>query len=401
MSFPLNLFRWSRFGVILTVPALFLSACSDRNAPPETPPVPVTILEVKPVNLPAVIEIVGQMEGAKETEVRPRVGGILVKRLYTEGSNVQAGQPLFQIDKAPYLNALAESRARAQQTAREEARMKGLLEHNAVSRKEYDDAASANAMAQAALEQAKLNLSWTTVVAPVSGVSGRSARSEGNLTSVNDQMPLTTISQSSLVWVRFGLSESDIASLPGGRIKEEEIKRVELLLPDGRVYSKQGKINFFASTIDTVLGTRQLRAEFDNSENELLPGQFVRVRLTTGDRDGVFLVPQSAVVQTELARLVMLADAQSKVAPRPVVAAEWHGSDWVILHGLKAGDRVIVDNLMKLRPGASVALHGPKIPPAEGGQPAANPPGTARQDSSESNARETSGAAPERPAAQK
>ena len=153
--------------------SLLLSACADKAAPPPqaaTPPaLPVTVLEMKPVNLPAVIEVMAQTEGARETEVRARVGGILLKRLYEEGMPVKAGQPLFQIDPAPYENALAEAKARAEQAAREEARLKGLVAQQAVSRMEYDNAVSVNAMAQAALKQAQLNLSWTTVTAAVSG----------------------------------------------------------------------------------------------------------------------------------------------------------------------------------------------------------------------------------------
>ena len=346
---------------------LGLAACSGENATPKgaaPQALPVTVLEMQPQNLPASLELMAQTEGAKETEVRARVGGILMKRLYQEGALVKAGQPLFQIDRAPYEIALAEARAKAEQTAREEGRLKGLLARQAVSQKEYDDAASNNAIAQAALRQAQLNLSWTTVTAPVSGTSGRAVKSEGNLINTSDASLLTSVYQANPMWVRFGLSESDTATLPGGQMKAETVGGVELILPDGSVYDKPGKINFLASTIDTTLGTQQLRAEFDNTEGKLLPGQFVRVRLLTGNREGVFLVPQAAVVQTEQARLVMVVDGESKVAPRPVQTAEWRDKDWVITGGLKAGDKVIVDNLIKARPGTPVAPHGPQAAPA-------------------------------------
>lgn len=362
---------------------LGLNACSGGSAPPAQaamPPMPVTVLEMQPQNLPAAIELMAQTEGAKETEVRARVGGILIKRLYQEGTMVKAGQPLFQIDRAPYENALAEAKAKAEQTAREEVRLKGLLSHQAVSQKEYDDAASNNAVAQAALHQAQLNLSWTTVTAPVGGTSGRSLKSEGNLIGTADATPLTSVYQANPMWVRFGLSDSDTAKLPGGALKGNKVSGVELILPDGSVYPHPGKINFLASTIDTTLGTQQLRAEFDNKEGQLLPGQFVSVRLLTGLRQGVFLVPQGAVVQTEQGNIVMVVGADNKVAPRPIQTAEWHGKDWVVTKGLQPGDKVIVDNLMKLRPGATVAPHGPQAAPgAPGaaapapGQPAAKP----------------------------
>ena len=365
--------------------ALGLAACSGENAAPQggaPQALPVTVLEMQPQNLPASLELMAQTEGAKETEVRARVGGILMKRLYQEGALVKAGQPLFQIDRAPYEIALAEAKAKAEQTAREEGRLKGLLARQAVSQKEYDDAASNNAIAQAALRQAQLNLSWTTVTAPVSGTSGRAVKSEGNLINTSDASLLTSVYQANPMWVRFGLSESDTANLPGGQLKAEMVSGVELILPDGSVYDKPGKINFLASTIDTTLGTQQLRAEFDNADGKLLPGQFVRVRLLTGNREGVFLVPQAAVMQTEQARLVMVVDAESKVAPRPVQTAEWRGKDWVITGGLKAGDKVIVDNLMKARPGAPVAPHGPQAAPgapgAAPGTPAQGQPAAAK-----------------------
>jgi len=357
---------------VASLAAMFLvSACSRETAAPQAttppPPVPVTVVEVQPKNLPTTIELMAQTEGAKETEVRARVGGILLKRTYEEGASVKAGQPLFQIDPAPYELVLAEARAKAGQTAREEARLKGLLSRQAISQKEYDDANSANAVAQAALRQAQLNLSWTTVRAPVSGTSGRAIKSVGSLIGTADATPMTSIYQTNPMWVRFGLSESDTASLPGGRLKAGMVKQVELILPDGSVYDKSGKINFMAATVDTTLGTQQLRAEFDNKDGRLLPGQFVRVRLQVGDRPGVFLVPQAAVMQTEQARLVMVAGPDNKVVPRPVETAEWQGKDWVITKGLQAGDKVIVDNLMKLRPGATVA---PSAPQAAAQQPA-------------------------------
>jgi membrane fusion protein (multidrug efflux system) len=306
-----------------------------------------------------------QTEGARETEVRARVGGILVKRLYQEGETVKAGQPLFQIDRSSYEIALAEARAKADQTAREMKRLKSLIEAKAISQKEYDDATSSHAIAQAALHQAELNLSWTTVTAPVSGTTGRAAKSEGNLISAGADSLLTAIYQVNPLWVRFSLGESDLAKFPNGRLTSKNVTGIELVLPNGQTYTKAGKLNFLAGNIDVTLGTQQLRAEFDNSDNLLLPGQFVRIRILTGERDGVFLVPQLAIIQTEQGPIVMLAGDEDKVAPRPVQLGDWHGKDWIVLGGLKAGDKVIVDNLMKLRPGAPVAPHPPVVPGAQ------------------------------------
>jgi membrane fusion protein, multidrug efflux system len=359
-----NLLRRTTLSTLLGATVLgtaLLTGCSDNKPAggPPMGPMPVTVLEVQPQKVPSSVEVMAQTEGARETEVRARVTGILVKRLYQEGETVKAGQPLFQIDRSSYEIALAEAKAKADQTSREMNRLKSLIEAKAISQKEYDDSASNNAIAQATLHQAELNLSWTTVTAPVSGTTGRAAKSEGNLITSGTDSLLTSIYQSNPIWVRFSLGDSDLAKLAGGRVTNKNVSGVELIQANGTVYPKTGKLNFMASNIDTTLGTQALRAEFDNHDNQLLPGQFVRIRLLTGERDGVFLVPQSAVVQTEQGPLVMLAGEGDKVTPRPVQAGEWRGKDWVILGGLKAGDKVIIDNLIKLRPGAPVAPHGP------------------------------------------
>lgn len=351
-------------------------ARNNPSAPAPPPPLPVTVLAVQPTRVPIAIEVMAQTEGAKETEVRARVGGILVKQIYREGAPVKAGQPLFQIDRTSYEIALAQARAtlaeakaKSEQTARDVVRFKSLLEKQSITRKEYDDAISASALAQATLQameaavrQAELNLSYTTVTAPVTGISGRAVKSEGSLISTSDNL-LTAIYQSNPMWVRFSLSESDMTRLPGGRLNQKTVTGVDLVLPDSSTYPEKGRLNFLASSIDPTLGTQQFRAEFDNPSGVLLPGQFVRARVLAGEREGVFLVPQSAVVQNEQGRIVFIADADNKVTPRPVEVGAWHGKDWIILGGLKAGDQVIIDNLMKLRPGAVIAPHPPQPPP--------------------------------------
>lgn len=367
-------FQYKPLSIVLATAlgATLLAGCSDgKPSAPPMGPMPVTVLDMQPQTVPSSIEVMAQTEGARETEVRARVGGILTKRLYQEGETVKAGQPLFQIDRSTYEIALADAKAKADQASREMNRLKGLIEAKAISQKEYDDAMSTHAIAHAALRQAELNLSWTTVTAPVGGTTGRAAKSEGNLISSGSDSLLTSIYQSNPIWVSFSLGDSDLAKLAGGRVTADNVTGVEMILPNGTVYAKPGKLNFLASNIDITLGTQQLRAEFDNSDNQLLPGQFVRIRLLTGQREGVFLVPQAAVMQTEQGTLVMTAGEGDKVAPRPVQVGEWRGKDWVILGGLKAGDKVIVDNLMKLRPGAPVAPHPPAAPGAAPGAPGA------------------------------
>ena len=382
---------------LLAVPALLLaltlalSACGREGAAPapsaEAPPaaIPVTVQPVVPRRVPIVFATVGQIEGAKEVQVRARVSGILQKQLFHEGDAVAAGAPLFQIDRAPFEIALAQAKAqyeqdtaRREQTQREQARLQPLAADRAINRKEYDDALSAAQLAAAAQQQsaarvraAELDLSYTLVTAPVAGVSGRAERSVGTLISTDAAGSLlTTINQVNPVWVRFSLAESDLARIPSGRLAGSGQVDVQLILPDGSRFPVHGRLNFAASSIDTRLGTQQLRAEFDNPKLLLLPGQFVRVEITAGARDNVVLVPQSAVVQTEKAFLVFVVDDEGKAAMRNVQMGEWIGTDWLVLSGLKPGERVIVDNLLKIRPGVPVT---PNAAPAPAGAPPAGP----------------------------
>jgi membrane fusion protein (multidrug efflux system) len=343
--------------IVLGVSCVWLGGLGVSLAQPAGPkgPLTVSVIEAQPTNIPNVLEITAQAEGAKETEVRSRVNGILLKRLYEEGSPVEAGQPLFQIDPEPFKITLEEAQARAKQTAREAARLKLLYSKQAVSRKEFDDATSLNEIAQATLKTAQLNLKWTTVAAPVSGITGRSLRSEGNLISnTGDAGLLTFIYQINPIWVRFGLSSSDTAQLPGGRLDPKPNTSVELLLSNGRIYPEKGKLNFQSIFIDPKLGTQQMRAEFPNPNSEILPGQFLRIRVTTGMQENVFLVPQAAVVQNERGFMVWTVGPEGKVVPTPIKVGKWSGKNWIVLSGLKAGDRVVTDQLIKIRPGASV-----------------------------------------------
>ncbi|WP_019915430.1 efflux RND transporter periplasmic adaptor subunit [Methyloversatilis discipulorum] len=371
--------------VVLIAAALLLSACSgDKSAQPAAAApqaLPVTVIEVAPTQAPLVVEAVAQAEGAREVEVRARVSGILEKWLFREGEPVKAGQMLFRIERAPFEIALAQAKARLaeaqaveEQTAREAQRLTGLVAEKAISQKEFDDARSASAVAratvksaEAAVREAELNLSYTQVTAPVAGVTGRAHRSEGSLVNTGSDSLLTTIAQINPIWVRFSLSDNDLAAVPGGRAAVRSFREVELQLPDGSILPQRGRINFSASRIDPALGTLEMRAEFANADAVVLPGQFVRARVIAGERDNVFLVPQAAVTQTESGPVVMLANAEGKVEPRPVKLGQWQGKDWVVTGGLQAGDRVIVDNLIKLRPGAPVAPRaaGEAAPPAK------------------------------------
>lgn len=372
-AFKPNVFRLSLLGVAV-IATLALTACKKDaseagGSPPARAAMPVSVVTLKAANVPISAEAVAQTEGASEVEIRPRVGGILLKRLYQEGAAVKAGQPMFLIDPVPYQIALTQAKAQlAQQqagidrTKREATRLKGLLETQSISQREYDNAVSDNQTAVATLQQAQatvreaeLNLSYTTVTAPSSGISGRFQFSEGALVAPSTSL-LTTIVQLSPIWVRFSFSDNEVAAL-GGQLNQHTVKKVSLIMPDGTEYKEKGELNFAASQIDPTLGTQQLRAAFNNADKTLLPGQFARVRVTTGTREGVFLIPQTAVMTGDQGRFVYVVNAKNEATPTPIVAGDWAGKNWVILSGLKAGEQVIADNLLKLHPGASVAPH--------------------------------------------
>ncbi|MDP1767014.1 MAG: efflux RND transporter periplasmic adaptor subunit [Methylotenera sp.] len=364
--------------VVALMVGLVLISCGKKDDPGAKmggamPAMPVGVIELKAVSVTISAEVVAQTEGAKEVEIRPRVGGILLKKLFEEGAPIKAGQAMFLIDPVPYQIALsnakaqlAQQEARVVQTQREATRLDGLLASQSISKREADNAFSDNSMARAGLAQydagvreAQLNLSYTTVTSPLSGIAGRFEFSEGALVNANTSL-LTTVSQISPIWVRFSLSDSELAAL-GGHVSPANVKDVTLVLADGTTYDKKGKLNFAASGIDPQLGTQQLRATFENEDKRLLPGQFVRIRVATGTREGVFLLPQTAILTNDQGKFVYVAEkdkeGQIVAAMRPIVEGGWQGDDWVVLSGLKAGEQVIADNLIKVRPGAAVNPH--------------------------------------------
>jgi membrane fusion protein (multidrug efflux system) len=369
-------------GFLPGVIALAIAACGNDPAAADKngkgagapPPIPVAIQRVEPQRVPISLEAVGQAEGSREVEVRARVSGILEKRLYEEGASVRSGAVLFMIERAPYeiavaqaMAAVSQEQARQEQARREAERLRTLIDSRAISQREFDEAAStlkqstaAIEGAQARLAEARLNLSYTTVKAPISGITGRALRSEGSLVTANtDAGLLTTLTQVNPIWVRFSLAEGDFDRIRGA----EKNARVRLLNQDGAVAAENGRLNFAGSTVDPKLGTVQLRAEFANPALKWLPGQFVKVEILAGEQTA-FRVPQAAVVQTEQARMVWVMEPDGKVAMRPIQTANWIGSDWVVTGGLKPGDAVVVDNLMKLRPGAVVQPKAPAEAPA-------------------------------------
>ena len=359
---------------------LFLSFCvaacspggaqdgKKANAAPQA--VAVTTIEVAPREVPITFEAVGRTEGSRDVQVRARVAGIIERQLYSEGDAVKAGAPLFRIERAPYEIELAQARAAlAQERARQELaqqemeRLKGLAQRRAISQKEADQAAStvrqsaaAAQMAQARVRQAELNLSYTTVNAPIGGITGRALQSVVTLVQPNnDSALLTTITRGDPIWVRFSLSEAEYVRLRGTGEKNAE---VSVQLADGKDYAPKGRLNFAGSTVDGSTGTVQMRAELPNRDQQLLPGQYVRVRVIAGTQQAI-LVPQTAVLQNETGRFVWVASGDGKAIARNIRAGQWLGEDWVVLEGLKAGESVIVDNVARLRPGTPIQVRKP------------------------------------------
>lgn len=350
-------------------------------------PVPVSVVAAQPESVPVTLEYTAQTLGSREVEVRARVTGILLKRNYVEGGRVKAGQSLFTLDPAPFDAALARAEAdtaaaeaRHAQAKREAARLKPLFDVRAVSQKEYDDAASAEAIAaadlqaaRARLREARLNLAWTRVEAPISGVASRALKSEGSLVSGPDVL-LTTVTQTDPMHVLFGVSDNDRLKLR----QEVEAKRlnwpkdgrfqVTVKLGDGSEYRRTGLTNFSDVRVSRDTGTSEARAEIPNPEGLLHPGEFVRVRLTGAVRQGAFKLPQRAVLEGPQGKFVFLVGKDNKAEMRPVDVGEWDGGAVVVTAGLKAGEQVIVDGVLKLGPGAPVQVGEPQAPAA---QPAA------------------------------
>jgi len=343
------------------------------------PPPGVTAMTVAPKAIPVSFEYVGQTAGSREVEVRARVTGILIKRNFEEGLPVKQGQSLFTIDPAPFEAAasraqadVAAAEARLEQAKRNVKRFRPLYAEKAVSQKDYDDAVSAEQIgtadvkaARARLAEARLNLGYTRVEAPVSGVAGRSNRSEGSLVSGPDVL-LTSVVQLDPIWVNFGISDNDQARLAkeiqAGRLampKDGQFE-VALVLADGTQYNQTGKLNFTDVKISAATGTRESRAELPNPDGVLRPGQFVRVVLRGATYPNAVTVPQRAVLEGPQGKFVYVVSEKGSAEPRPVQAGEWSGEEWIITSGVKEGDRVIVDGVMKLGPGAPVRIAQPK-----------------------------------------
>ncbi|WP_137939469.1 efflux RND transporter periplasmic adaptor subunit [Chitinivorax sp. B] len=387
--------HYPRIATLAPLAALILAACGKpaENGMHGMPPPEVNTYKVQTQDLPVSFEYVGETAGSKEVEIRGRVNGILEQRAYEEGSMVKAGQTLFVIDPKPYeaQSAAAEAdvasaEARLAQAKREVARLKPLIEQKATSQKEYDDALSNEQLAaaslkatQARLKEARLNLGYTRVTAPVSGITGKAAKSEGSLVSATGDSLLTTVVQVDPLYVNFGIAEDDHLKLSReaavGKIKLPEGGKyqVSLRLSDGSAFEQTGKLNFTDARVNNQTGTIDARAELANPGAKLKSGQFVRVMLSGAVRPNAVAVPQGAVLESGQGKFVYVIgkgkDGASVAEIRNVQVGEWVNLDkgakgWIVRDGLKAGEMVILDNLVKVRPGAPVKLATPGQVPA-------------------------------------
>lgn len=373
----------------VSLTALALVACGKQpQGGGGWPPAEVSVMQVSSHNVPITYTFTGQTAGSREVEVRAQVGGILLQRHYQEGTSVKAGSPLFTIDPAPYQASLAQAeaevssaQAKVNQAARDVARLKPLFADKAVSQKDYDDAVSNEELSRAALALAKahatsarLNLAYTNVKAPITGISGRAQKSEGNLIAPGADSLLTTLVQVDPMYVNFSLSDNDQQQMnseaqAGSLVLPKDGKfTVQLTLANGSTYATPGLMNFSETRINTETGTIESRAEFANPAAALLPGQFVRVNLIGAQRPNAITVPQRAVVDGPTGKFVYMVgkgkDGATVAEPRPVTVGEWvsvgdQKNEWVIKQGLKAGESVIVEGLAKLRPGAPIHVGAP------------------------------------------
>ena len=371
-------YRAQYFSVmVLLTGSLALAGCGKKEQPKQAPmgPPEVGVMEVKSRSVALTTELPGRTSPYLIAEVRPQVSGIIQKRTFTEGSDVKAGQVLYQIDPATYQAAYAsakanEARAEANLVPARlrEGRFRDLVKINAVSKQDYDNAyaelkqAEAElAASKAAVESARINLAYTRVTAPISGRIGRSAVTEGALVTANQPAALSTIQRLDSVYVDVTQSSSDMLklnqSLASGLLKRDSAgqAQVKLLLEDGSEYPLIGNLKFSDVTVDQSTGSITLRAVFPNPKQVLLPGMFVRAVLQEGINEQAILVPQRGVTRDPAGNAtVMLVGAGEKAEPRVIKVARTVGDSWLVSEGLQQGDRVILEGLQKARPGTPV-----------------------------------------------
>jgi membrane fusion protein (multidrug efflux system) len=358
--------------LVLVLCALLLAAC-DKQAPQkrQMPAPEVTVIKAQAQMVPLRRELVGRLASTRVAQVRARVAGVILKRVYVEGTDVQKGQVLFQIDPAPLQAelhaqqaALARAEADAANARATAVRYQDLGKKGLVSNQDLDTALAnertteaAVKQTQANVEKARLDLSYATVKAPIDGRAGRALVTEGALVGQDEATELTTVEQIDPIYVNFSQSVAELQQLQGvGPLAAEAGKqraRVQVVLPDNALYPHEGALDFSNLAVDPGTGTVSLRAVVPNPDHRLLPGMFVNLRLTIGQMSNAYLLPQAAVGRDSQGAYVLTVDAEGKVEQRRV---ETHGltrSEWIVSGPLSDGEQIIVEGQQKVRPGAT------------------------------------------------
>ena len=382
----------NRVQTVLAASALALvlpCACSD-DAPPPPPPPPVSVVTVLQKDVPIYVETIGQTEGSMEVDVRARVEGFLESIDFTSGSFVKAGDLLFTIDPKPFEADLAESQSRlaaaeAEYTraANDVIRYKPLVEQNAISRQEYDNAvaleratAAGVEAAKAAVQGAQYDVGYTRITSPIDGLVGDALVDVGSLVGRGQNTLLTTVSAIDPIDMRFSVSESDYLKYARRNVERGDVAGTtskappfELILADGTVHPHAGKLDFANNVVDPITGTLMMQASFPNPEKVVRPGQYGRVRVAVDQRPGALLVPQRAVRELQATFAVAVVDGEGNAKFKSVKPGERIGKLWVIESGLAPGDRVIVEGIQKVKDGQAVAATEVPLEPDEASAP--------------------------------
>jgi membrane fusion protein, multidrug efflux system len=371
-----------------------LAACSKEEPPPPPPP-EVTVTEAVQKDVPIYIELVGSTLGSEDVEIRARVEGYLVSMNFTEGSFVKKGQTLYKIDPQPFQAALSQAqanlstaKARLDKTNNDVARYKPLAAEKAVSQQELDNALSAQEAARfqvtaydALVDKAKLDLAYTTIIAPVDGLIGTTQKKVGSLVGRGENTLLNTISQINPILFRCAIAEAEYLRLArAGADKDKSLEKkfgVELILADGTTFNHKGRLDAIERAVDVSTGTLTGQFSFPNPERILRPGQYGKARFVTDVKEGALLVPQLAVQEIQGLYSVMVVKPDATVEQRMVKVGERVGNLWIIDSGLKPGEKVIVEGLQKVKPGVQVSAKLEKV------KETASPTGSAPASASE------------------
>ena len=377
-----------RAAVAVTV-AVVMTACSAKKGPPPPPPpVAVKVVTLTPQSVSISTDLPGRMVPYRVADIRPQVSGVILKRMFVEGTDVKEGQQLYQIDPALYQAAYDSAAATAESARLQAERYKPLAEANAVSKQDYDNAVAAAATNKASAETAHINLVYTRLLSPISGRIGRSSVTEGALVTANQATALATVQQLDPIYVDVTQPSAVLLrlkrELAAGQLVQAGANQAEvhLILEDGSAYKPVGKMQFAEVQVDQTTGSVTLRALFPNPDKLLLPGMFVREQIEEGSRTDALLVPQVAVTHNQKGDpTALVVNSENKVELRSLVTERAIGDKWLVTDGLKAGDRVIVEGIQFAKPGSDVkpeeeASAAPQPAAAQGSSQGSNPEAT-------------------------